>query len=306
VSGGSRPALLITFDTELFWGLFFLPRFADREREMAAVRPALARILRILDDRDLPATFAVVGRLFLPDGVVGDGPMHPDLPAGWAEEVGRGRLRHPEAWFGRDVVEAIRAARAAHEIGGHGFAHLDFDRLDAAGAEEDVRATRAAAAAAGLTIRSWVFPRNRILHEDALTGHDIVAWRAAPPPRARALRLLDLLRARGPLTGRPRVSPHGPVELPAGIPFLGGEGLRRLLTRGRRRVLIRRGLEEALREGTVLHLWSHPHNFVRRGEALLAAFEETADAIAAARDRDGLLVTTMAPLAERALGEDGA
>jgi len=102
------PRALITFDTELFWGLFFLPEFAGRDAEMARVRPALERILALLDARRLPATFALAGRLFLEPGEVGDGPLHPDLPDGWAARAAAGTLEHRDAWFGRDLVERIR------------------------------------------------------------------------------------------------------------------------------------------------------------------------------------------------------
>ena len=303
-----RPTFLLTFDTELFWGLFFLPEFADREAEMAEVRPALASILRILGEREIRATFAVVGRLFLagPDDVDEAALPRPDgeAPGGdwYARVPPPGDPRAP-AWWGRDVVDAIRAApgrpaAAGHEIAGHGFGHADFDRFDAVRATAEVRATVDAAVRAGCPApRSWVFPRNRVAHEAALAVNGIRVWRDAPAPRSRARRFLDQLVAGGPLVASPRPSPLGLVIAPPGVALLPADGMRRLLTRARRRALYRAGIERALAESATFHVWTHPHNFVRRRDVMLGTLEDLADAVAAARDRDGLRVATMGDLA---------
>jgi peptidoglycan/xylan/chitin deacetylase (PgdA/CDA1 family) len=302
---GAAPGVLLTFDTELFWGLFFQRRFAKRQREMAEVRPVLDRILRILDHREIPATFAVVGRLFLQRGEVGDGPLHPDLPPDWSTDAAAEVLAHPKAWFGSDVVKAILASPGGHEIGGHGFTHCDEDRLDEARADAEIHATCEAAAARGVEIRSWVHPRNRVRHEGLLARHGIVCRRAAPAPRARALRFLDQLLLRGPLTGLPCLSEDGLVLLPAGVPILPADGLRRMMSRSRRRALVRRGIDEALRTGGLCHLWTHPHNFVRRSGFMLAVLEDAADEIVRARDADGLVPMTMGQAAARFLADPG-
>ncbi len=83
----------------------------------------------------------------------------------------------------------------------------------------------------------------------------------------------------------------------AGVPILPADGMRRLLTRSRRRALFRAGIERALAQDAVFHVWSHPHNFVRRRDVMLGTLEDLADEVAAARDRDGLHVTTMGGLA---------
>ena len=297
-----RPPLgLITFDTELFWGLFFLPEFANREADMPAVRTALEHVLGVLDARGLPATFAVVGRLFLPKGEVGEGPLHPDLPPDWRVRAEAGRLAIPGAWWGRDVVEQILRSPGRHEIGGHGYVHVDFDRLDEAAAGRDVAATVAAGKTAGVTMRSWVFPRNRVAHTGVLARHGIRTYREAPVPRPRALRFADQFLGRA-TAGTSRRTAEGLVALPAGVPIVPGDGLRRLLSWKRRRVLVQRGLEDACRTGGVFHLWSHPHNFVRNADLMRRVIEDAADEFVRARDREGLEVVTMSAAAERFLG----
>jgi hypothetical protein len=136
-----------------------------------------------------------------------------------------------------------------------------------------------------------------------LADHGIVCRRAAPPPRSRPRRFLDQLLLRGPLAGRPRASEHGLVVLPAGFPIIPADGPRRLLSRVRRRALVRRGIEEAAATGGLCHVWSHPHNFVRRSDFMLSVLEDAADEIARARDREGLVATTMGEAADSFRGE---
>ncbi len=294
-----RPPIgLITFDTELFWGLFFLPQFADREADMPSVRSALEHALGVLDARGLPATFAVVGRLFAAKGDVGEGPFHPDLPADWKVRAEAGRLAIPGAWWGRDVVDQILRSPGDHEIGGHGHVHVDFDRLTEAAASRDVRATIEAAKTMGVDIRSWVFPRNRVAHERVLARCGIRTYREAPPSRPRALRFADqfLGRARA---GVPRRTAEGLIALPAGAPIIPGDGVRRLLSWKARRRLVQNGLEDAVRTGGVFHLWTHPHNFVRNSDLMRRVLEDAADEFVRARDREGLEVLTMSAAAAR-------
>ncbi len=139
-------------------------------------------------------------------------------------------------------------------------------------------------------------------HEEVLARHGIRTYREAPSPRSRAGRFLDQIRGR-PSVGTPRRTSSGLVALPAGFPILPGDGVRRLLTRGRRLALVRSSLEAAMQIGGTVHLWSHPHNFVRRRESILGALEDAADAIARARDRDGVEVLTMSAGAARVVGE---
>ena len=73
------------------------------------------------------------------------------------------------------------------------------------------------------------------------------------------------------------------------------------MTRSRRLALVRRGIAEALRTAGLFHLWTHPHNFVRRSEFMLAVLEDMADEVASARDREGLAVVTMSQAREDAL-----
>jgi hypothetical protein len=61
----------------------------------------------------------------------------------------------------------------------------------------------------------------------------------------------------------------------------------------------------AARQGRLLHVWWHPHNFGVRLDAHLAMLRELLDTFARCRERDGMLSLGMADVAERALALRG-
>jgi peptidoglycan/xylan/chitin deacetylase (PgdA/CDA1 family) len=291
---------LLTFDVELLWGVFFEAAWRRRaRREFGEVREVFPEILEILRRHDVRATFAFVGHLFLDACAADDaGRLHPDMPRAdhaffegdWYRFDPGTELRTDPLWYGRDLVEMVRAARPGHEIGCHGFSHalLDTDR-------ELARAEMAAAAAAakelGITPVSFVYPRNVVGYVDELRGAGFTHFRDAGDG-SRALVLVRRLLGAAPSVGRPRER-DGVVEVPAGIPILPCFGLRRLVPLGRRMAEVRKGLARAAETGGCFHLWTHPHNFVAGRERMLRGLDGALSLVAAARERGEIEVVTM-------------
>lgn len=312
------PTFAITFDTELIWGSFdqltpeaFARRFPD-------VRGTIVSILRLLDAYAVPATWAVVGHLYL-SSCARDaaGLPHPELvhprqcwrPGDWlSADPCTDRDRDP-LWYGEDVLDAIQLARTPHEIGCHSFSHALFDdpemTLDAVNADLD--ACVALAARRGLVLRSFVFPRNREGHHQALLDHGFRAFRGADPTwyvgRGPALRraahLVDQAVGLAPPCPRPHEGLPGLWDIPGSALMIGHYGPRRMVTRVARVRKARAGLRAAQATGGVFHLWTHPFNLATDRPFMLGVLDAILREAAEARERGDIVIETMGAIAER-------
>jgi peptidoglycan/xylan/chitin deacetylase (PgdA/CDA1 family) len=297
-------SVVISIDAELGWG------FCDYEQpppsRVAAGRAGWRTLLDLLGAHDLPATWAVVGHLFLDDC---DG-VHPELPSveGWFDRERTAWLRRPELRFGRDLVAATAGSPVGHELACHSFSHVLFDdaRVTREIARAEIEVAVEAARSFGVEFDSFVFPRNRIGHRDLLAAHGFRCYRGLRSRPGGRLRRAGgkVLSAIDP--GRvdlvaPRVDEYGLVEVPASLFLFGFEGWPRRLAASLGTDPVVRQAEHAIdrasREDGLFHLWLHPNNLrtardVERVRAVLAH-------LAARRERTDLTVETMAEVAER-------
>jgi hypothetical protein len=311
-----RGVFTISIDTELAWGGFDR---ADRESRWALEersREVIRRLLALFERYAIPATWAVVGHLFLKECCRVDGRAHPDLPrpehdwfpGDWyrldpGTDAGQAPL-----WYGPDIIEALLAARPAQEVASHSFSHAIFGDAgcSAAAAEAEVRACVAAAAPWGVELRSFVYPRNRVGHLDALPRHGFrcyrgpdPAWFATLPRKPRRLaHFLDDLLALPPPTVLPRR--EGALwNIPGSMMLQGMDGPRRLIPAGCRTRRALAGLQRAARRREIFHLWFHPVNFSAELDRMLSLFEPVLAQAARLRDRGELEVLTMGEMVER-------
>jgi peptidoglycan/xylan/chitin deacetylase (PgdA/CDA1 family) len=291
---------LLTFDVELLWGLFFDRRWRERAtKKYGAVREVFPEILALLSRHDVRATFAFVGHLFLESCEHVDGRAHPDMPrpttcpfpGDWYDFDPGTDLKTDPLWYGRDLVKAVHSARPEHEFGGHGFSHAFLDdRPELARAE--MRACRAAAEEIGVTLRSFVYPQDRVANESELAPAGFTCFRSAGVRRGRLRALLDRIRGAAPPVGRP-VLRDGVVEVPTSATIPPAMGIRRLISMSSRLAEVRKGLTAARDEGAVFHLFTHPHNFVEHRSFMLQTLDRALAEVAAFRERGEIRVLTM-------------
>jgi peptidoglycan/xylan/chitin deacetylase (PgdA/CDA1 family) len=309
-------AFTLSVDVEGLWGLFFVREYVDDPRAAEAGRAALPRMLELLAERRMHATFAFVGHLLLDRCGPWKGAPHPDAPRPrypwydrdwYGDDPGGDESSHP-LWYARS--QALAAARAGHDVGAHGFAHaiLDATCVGRDVADFEFAAAQRAARDAGLPpLRSFVFPQNVVGHTDGLAAAGFTCYRAADGGRAaragppgglrRARNLAEHALAAVPSVGRPVRRAEGVVEIPSSFPLLGREGLRKAVTRAARVARVEKGLDAAAREGAMLHVWTHPHAFA--DETSLGDLAAVLDAVARRRDRGDVEVLTMAEAARR-------
>jgi len=312
-----RGAFVISIDTELAWGLAHRrgapvddSHHFDREREV------IAAILAVLARFEIPATWAIVGHLFLdhcqPDA---EGRCHPELARPdypWLDEdwfaVDPGSsLDEAPYYYGRDIVEQVAACPVEQEIASHAFSHViaGEEGCSAEVFASELAASQAVARKQGVELRSFVYPRNSIAHLETLAAAGFTSYRGPRPVpfagstgwRRTAAAALDRIR---PGPGSAVVPAPGPVglwNLPQTYLFAPATSRRWAPAALWARQPVAR-LRQAARERSLFHLWFHPYNITAAPERALDVLSRVCAAAARLRDADRLDVVTMGQLAE--------
>lgn len=138
----SKGIFCISLDTELLWGRKDLnwKSFID---QAGRTRLVVQRLLELFSKYKVPATWAVVGKLFE------DGPK--------------------DGWHGKDIIEMIKRA-PFQEIGSHSYSHEVFDQIDYQKAKLETQNQD--------RLESFVFPRNKIKYLELLKRNGFTNFRS--------------------------------------------------------------------------------------------------------------------------------
>ena len=329
-------SVVISLDAELAWG--FHDQNSPPVDRIESARRGWWRLLELFDRYDVPATWAVVGHLFLEecDGIH---ETHP-APPGWFDgDPGTDRETDPD-WYGRDLIEAIRNADVDHEIGCHSFSHVEFGAPDTTRelADAEVRVSVEAAEEMGVSLRSFVFPRNVVGNRAVLSDNGILCYRRrrARPIDRTPLRLpwkgVETAIGRSPPLVQPEIDEYGLVAIPPSIDLFGFEGrVRSLLEPVTDEPVLRRvergvddllegdddllegddvlieedddllqGDDATLARDDLLHIWFHPNDLTTPEDV------ERVRRLLSHIDRrrsDGVTVETMGAVARRVLAQ---
>jgi peptidoglycan/xylan/chitin deacetylase (PgdA/CDA1 family) len=306
----------LSLDFELIWGtldLFGPERFrgaCEREREL------IDRLLELFVEFEIAATWCVLGHLFLERCEAVGGCKHGDIVRprhGW----------HPEDWFrhdpgtdeatdpvfyGRSLIDKLLGCAVPQEIGCHSFSHVIFGDggCSRATAESEIRRCVELAAERGVVLRSFAFPRNRVGHLDVLRGHGFVCYRGpddvwyerggAQGVVRRLAHLVDVVLARRPAVVVPVRSAEGLWNIPGSMIYFPMHGFRRWIPLGWRVKRAVKGLEAAVREKKVFHLWFHPTNLADRPEEMFLGLRQIFEQVRELREKGVLAVVPMKAL----------
>jgi len=256
----------ISLDTELAWGFT-----VNSKNETPSVlyndpkqgRSTIDSLLKLLDKYEIPATWAIVGHLFL-------GPakekafIHRKMPQfteGWLDWNFYSSLEHNPLYYGKDIVERILAAPLKHEIGLHSFFHIPFSLCSREVAEAEVELGMKAAKKFGITPISFVMPKNKIGNVGVLKENRFQIYRGETLGR-RSDNQLFLARAFNGGIDKIIASPSSPLyedgiwKLPGSMYFCDPQIPFSLLPRARL------GLSRAIQANKVFHIFLHPWNLL--------------------------------------------
>jgi len=289
---------LFSLDTELAWGHFdsFQPGIfsPDGKRE----RNAIIRILDMLDEFNLVATWAVVGHLFYEKceqceicPVLEWKGQYPSF-----DQIYDGNFA---LWYGADIMKILVQRSSRHEIAFHGYTHRIFNERSLSRQDARIEIQEWLRVTQRMKVdhpRAVVFPRNQVGFLDLFKEYGFVCYRGdelLPPDYysipflGKLLNRIDLImQFRIPQVYKVSPNPSGLINLPAsrGL-FRINRNFDLLLDRlNLRRFHIDRmikGVEKAANEKKVIHLYAHPYEFrtERDFEKLKCLFESVAQQV---------------------------
>lgn len=291
-----RGVFTLSLDLELLWGTLadYGPEtFRDQcelEREVI-----IDRLLALFVEFEIPATWCIVGHLFLPS--CGAPQSRRAAPCG-----GRNCL-----FCGRELVEKIRACVVPQEIGCHSFTHPNFseERCERARAVDELQACLAAAMELGIELRSFVFPQNRVGHLALLKEYGFICYRGPEPhedghlsdARRRLMHLWKVCTAAQPPVYLPELTEAGLWNIPGSMFYFPMHGRRRYLPLALRVNRAVKGLQAAARQRRIFHLWFHPTNLADETERMFAGLRAILARAADLRARGELTIAPMGALA---------
>jgi peptidoglycan/xylan/chitin deacetylase (PgdA/CDA1 family) len=311
----ARGKFVISLDMELMWGVRDHRSKADYGHRVLGEREAVPAMLDRFEANDIHATWAVVGFVMCDgrDELMARAPS--ERPSydnsvyssySYLDEAGLSEKDDP-FYFAPSLVRAI-AACPRQEISTHTFSH--YYCLEPGQTPQQFGADLDAAIKQlgdwGLDCASIVFPRNQYspLYLDIVASRGIKVFRGSEQswfyhsdPKAQNLarrlgRMADsYLSVTGSNTQNPRRLgdmtdvPSSRILRPYNHKLRSLEGLR--LSR------ITRAMTRAAKDGTIFHLWWHPHNFGADTEENVAFLARILAHYRTLADRYGMESATM-------------
>lgn len=261
---------ILSFDCEGKWGMADDPDMASKNPiGYDSLVKAYARIFQILENYEVPATFALVG-----------------LFAGGYEEYIESRnqlleskphsswLQIPElsfaegvtdGWFYPEIVEHIQA-KGMHEIASHSYSHLPLHNndVDKNSFSTELKLVQHWSAKNSIELSTYIFPRNQIQHQEVLNDFNYRGYRQCDLQNAAYTNRLKILQDECNI--RKKSDAHSaftePIAIPPGTFLNWRHGPRRVIPE---QLTLKRWsnvLKHAVETGGVAHLWLHPHNLV--------------------------------------------
>lgn len=285
---------ILSLDCEGKWGLADMLKPSHRcDLSEERLRSAYGSIIRLLDEFDLPATFAFAGAFSQsPQGFARIRPVIEALSRTASDYLSPALKdideTNGDGWHGHRLVEAAASARVSHEIALHGVTHVPWTQMDSAFVEAEMRLFESLEGPVRDS-RTFVYPRNLVAHEEMLARHGFAGFRMARSGRSRLGSLMsefNLFEASEQPCRREDL-----VRIPAGYFLNWRSGLRRLVPAWVTRARARRLLDHAASGNGVVHYWLHPEN-IATAPATLELLRLLLSDVAAARDAGHCQVLT--------------
>lgn len=302
----------ISLDTELLWGRHDL-NYEPFIQRVNTEREVIKRMLDLFSKYKVPVTWAIVGHLFLnkcsKEGYV----AHPGIKrpkpnwvqGDWFINDPSTNLEENPQWYGTDIIELIQS-RKNHEIGSHSFSHIIFGDFGTSkeAALTDIRECVKLAKKNKIRLNSFVFPRNSVGHLSILKKFGFIAFRGPeynPSKKqlmARLYSLLDLFSIIPIKINMPTVE-NGLINIPSSMYFVSARGIRKYIPVGLRASRAKHGIDLAIRQGGIFHLWTHPTDLTDNTDSLMKDFEDILKYASEQRKLGKLEISTMGGIAQK-------
>ena len=296
-----KPVFVISLDVELLWGLIH----EDAKSCITLLindpqngRGAIDFLLSVFEKYDIPATWAIVGHLFLDSCEGKEGVAHKGMPRpkeDWYSVDPCTDVHSAPLYYGSDIIEKVLSSPIKHDIGYHSFSHPLFTECRREVAQAEVEIGIKLAQRFGIVLKSFVFPRNQVAYVDILRGNGFQIYRGATQRHWNSGQSFPKRCLSGGID-KIIASPVMPLwedgiwQIPGSMLFYDSQIPFSLLPRARL------GIERAIWGNKVFHIFLHPHNLLAQ-LALGKMLDDFLSTVARKRDEGKLQVMTMAGLA---------
>jgi peptidoglycan/xylan/chitin deacetylase (PgdA/CDA1 family) len=297
---------LLSLDTELAWGTRGNKAYV---KDYEKTREVILRLLRLLEKYEIRATWAVVGHLFLDQCSVKDGMKHPeieDVPSHWFDIDPCTDLDHDPMWYGSDIIKQIQNCRVPQEIGSHTFSHMVADECSGRCFVSELRAARRLAEKEGIELKSLVFPKNHVAFTSELAKEGFTSFRGSDENwYARfsgAWKKIAHMIDNYFVIPSPSIFPRKEKRvwnIPGSYFYVHARGWAKWLPVSFRVRKTLAGIDRAVKERRMFHLWFHPFNISSNPDGLLEGLERIFSRIALLRASGQLENWTMQETAEQ-------
>ena len=295
------PYFIISIDLELLWGRKKTELFNLIKRNEKELREKIDNLLQLFEKFDIPATWAIVGHLFLEQC-----DKKTCLTSTNIKKYKYGRewyidpytdLSHDPLFYGKDLIEKIISSSAKHEIGYHSFSHPNFSEISAGMAENEIKEAKKIEKEWNIKLKSFVFPYNKIAHVNILKENGFMIYRGKSGTCCANEKNIVLKKFKGSVDKiiAPPVEPKwidGIWEIQSSAHFCDPQTPKSLFFKSKL------GLERAISNKKIFHIWFHCWSplLYKKLEQDLRKFLEC---ISEKRREDKLEVITMGELAEK-------
>ena len=298
----NKPVFIISLDTELIWGYIAYPSYKEvrlMKSDDKKGRGCIDTLLNLLEKHNIPATWAIVGHLFLDHCKCEAGVPHKDMPRfkeDWYSSDPCTDIKRDPLYYGRDIVEKIISNRIEHEIGYHSFSHVIFSECSREVAEAEIKEGIKLAKEFCITFNSFVFPENMIGHIDVLKENGFKIYRGENLGRYdpnQSLLIRTFNGGMSKLIAQPAepMWMNGIWKLPTSMLFCDPQIKFSVLPRANL------GLYRAIRAKKVFHIYLHPHDLLRHS-SLKDDLDKFLGIVSKKRDEGKIEVMTMGKFAE--------
>jgi hypothetical protein len=218
-------------------------------------------------------------------------------------------------WYRWSFVQRLSKAQPAQDLGVHGgLSHLIWsDPLTSVEvARRELVGGIRALKESGIVPRAFVFPRNLVTHLDVLASQHIRCYRGRASNLSeklgfnlagRAVRYVEEVSCCTPQPVWPEEVRPGLWNIPASLNLYTMRPLAKCIAPLRSRVArVRLGLEAAVRQRGIFHLWLHPENLAE-GPWSFRVFEDIVDELVKKRNAGDIEILTMNQVVDRVSNE---
>lgn len=261
-----KPIFLISLDTELLWGFAaydYHEGMRYLQKDPLKGRGCINSLLNILEKNNVVATWAVVGHLFLNTCNSNNRKIHENVLSFRQRNryLDINDIEHDPLYFGSDIVENILSNKIDHEIGSHSFTHTFFSQCSAEVAEIEVMESLKVAKKYGIALKSFVYPENKIGHQNILKKHGFHIYRGENLARYKVNQPFATRKINGfvdKIVAPPSEIRHvdGIWEVSSSMFFCDPQFKSSIVPRAKI------GLNAAMKANKLFHIFLHPHNLL--------------------------------------------